>query len=355
MKNTVQLKPYRISNGAAVLKELPRRIKLADWGVNASVNGPVVVNDVTARLLPMNQAKLGFDRVALDYEHNTVPGTPAFKAETEPRKVAAYGIPLVIAGEGLFLDDLQYTPSGREFAREYIDLSPTPLQADGGVVTFLHSAALCRQGAIEGLSFFSVMMDEAPVEDGMQIVDNPQEEALLMDKIMALLKKALGLKEDADENAVIDGLKAFSAAGAKLSDLEAKLAPVFAMIAPDGKLTTFSATLEGLTAQVAVIKPEDLQGKLVAMTADLDQIRKDLVCYHARLEGKVVPMTAEQIKATPLATLVEMVAKIAPTVPVDRLTPHGATPPDAAHGCYTEEQAKVARACGLDPEKVNWK
>jgi phage I-like protein len=198
MRKQVQLTPYRISNGAAALRELPRRVKLADWGVNPSVNGPVIVDETTARLLPMNQKRLGFDRVALDYEHNTVEGTPAFKASTEPRKVAAYGIPLVIAGEGLFLDDLQYTPSGREFAREYVDLSPTPLQIAGGTVTFLHSAALCRQGAIEGLSFFAVTMDEAPEEPGMQTVDNPQEETLLMEKMLAMLRKALGLAPDVD-------------------------------------------------------------------------------------------------------------------------------------------------------------
>jgi phage I-like protein len=165
VKRTVQLTPFRISNGARVGKDLPRRLKLLDWGRNETVKGPVIVSELTARQLPALQAARGFDRIALDYEHNTVAGTPEFERTKEPREVAAYGTPLLIPGEGLFLDAIEYTPSGESNARNYIDLSPAPERASDGTVVFLHSVALVRQGAVEGLSFFSVDVSEEKLSD----------------------------------------------------------------------------------------------------------------------------------------------------------------------------------------------
>ncbi len=354
MKSTVHLKPYRISNGAATLKDLPTRLKLASWGRNETVKGPLVINDVTARLLPLNQKSSGFDRVALDFEHNTVEGSPEFKRTVEPRKVAAYGVPLVIPGEGLFLDDLQYTPAGKEFAREYIDLSPTPLQSAAGEVVFLHSAALCRQGAVTDLTFFSVVqlddMDPVMMADcSGQNID--EQEQTIMDRILALLRKALGLADTADEQAIGNALKGVMAYSTRLDALEGSLKGI---VGSDGKLTLLSAGLDGIKTTLGEVKGADvtaLRTQLTTLQADIEGIQKDLICYQARVEGKVIPLDPAGIVKTDLATLKGIVEKTPVTVPVTGLTPHSVQSPTLG-AALTDQDKDVAKSFGFTAEEV---
>lgn len=324
---------------------LPRRLKLLDWGRNETVKGPILVNDVTAARMPVLQAARGFDRVALDYEHNTVEGSAEFSRTKEPREVAAYGVPVLIKGEGLFLDQVAYTPSGETHARNYADLSPTPELAADGTVLFLHSVALVRQGAVEGLSFFSVeMADGEPAPDLEQVNQNEQENQL-MEKIMGLLRKALGLKDDCPEEDIVAAFQTLGALQPKIVALETAMAPLVALTAADGQLTLLSAGLDGVKGKIG---DTDVTGKITALSADLDGVRKDLVCYQARMEGKVVPLSAEQLTATPLATLQEMVGKLPVTVPVGTLTPLSVKEPAAGAGAvHTAADIAVAKACGV--------
>ncbi len=61
---------------------------------------------------PPNQDALGFDKIALDFNHNSLHGHPNYKPD--PREVAAYGVPQVVDGQGLFLDQIEYTPTGKQ-------------------------------------------------------------------------------------------------------------------------------------------------------------------------------------------------------------------------------------------------
>lgn len=353
MKGEVQLTPLRISNGALQVKGFPRRLKLLNWGVNQTVYGPVIVNETTAALLPMNQRKAGFDTVALDYEHNTVPGTPEFERTKEPREIAANGVPLVVPGEGLFLDGLEYTPSGKDHHLNYIDLSPTPKLSKAGEVVFLHSVALCRHGAVEDLHYFTVPLS---VEDGVST--NPNKENR-MNELMSFLKKVFRLPDTATED---DVLKAFQAevamAGADgktvpmsvhVKALQEALKPLVALVAEDGKLTTLSSDLTGLKSRIGDV---DVSGKIATFASDLDGVRKDLACYQARLEGKVIPLSAEEIKTTPLATLQGIIAKTEPTVPVGQLTPLNVKPPDVSGTGLTDQDRKIAASLGFTDDEV---
>jgi phage I-like protein len=354
VKQEVQLTPLKISNGALQVKGFPRRLKLLDWGVNQTVYGPVIVNETTAALLPMNQKKLGFDTIALDYEHNTVPKTPEFERTREPREIAANGVPLVVPGEGLFFDALEYTPSGKQNHMNYIDLSPTPKLSDKGEVVFLHSVALCRQGAVEGLHYYSVMLG---VEDSQKA--NPQENS--MNDLMAFLKKVFRLSDTATDD---DVMKAFQSAVSMAPDgggdpvpcssrilaLEAALLPLSALLAADGQLTTLSAGLEGLKTKVGDV---DVKCKITALSSTLEGMQKDVMCFMARVAGKVVPLSAEDLAKTSIETLSGMIEKLPVTVPVAQLTPLSA---GAGEGnvapAIPESDAKIARACGMDPMKV---
>ena len=118
VKVSARILAYRISNGALAAQDLPRRLKVLDWGVSPSVKGPVQVSPLTATELPSMHRTAGWDRIALDYEHNTLKGSPEYERSQEPRAVAAYGVVVCVPGDGLYLDDLQWTPHGDKFARE---------------------------------------------------------------------------------------------------------------------------------------------------------------------------------------------------------------------------------------------
>ncbi len=68
-----------ISNGALSADALPLRIKLLNWGSNPSLKGDIKVGSKTLAALPSNQAKHGYDRVGIDYEHQSVPQHPNFQ------------------------------------------------------------------------------------------------------------------------------------------------------------------------------------------------------------------------------------------------------------------------------------
>lgn len=355
VKQEVQLTPLKISNGALQVKGLPRRLKLLDWGINQTVYGPVIVNETTAALLPMNQKKLGFDTIALDYEHNTVKGTPEFERTREPREIAANGVPLVVPGEGLFFDVLEYTPSGKLNHLNYIDLSPTPKLSDKGEVVFLHSVALCRQGAVEGLHYYSVTLG---VEDGDKIKATPQENS--MNELMAFLKKVFKLPDTAAETDVMkafqDAVSMPSADGgepvpcsARILALETAVKPLAALVAADGQLTTLSAGLDGIKTRIGDV---DVQGKLTVLSSTVEGVQKDVMCFMARVAGKVVPLSAEDLAKTPIEMLAGIIEKLPATVPVVQLTPLSADGAEKVGPVIPEGDAKVARACGLDPARV---
>ncbi len=132
---------------------LPKRVKLLSWGVNDSTNGPVIVDEKTAEVFYDKQRKLGRTRVPLDYEHNTVPGTTEYERSQEPRPIAAMATPELVPGDGLYLTDITYTSSGREYAALYEDISAAPYVDTEGRVLALHSAALTRTGAVPDVHF----------------------------------------------------------------------------------------------------------------------------------------------------------------------------------------------------------
>jgi hypothetical protein len=72
---------FAIANGGLAAKDLPSRLKLLNWGKNETVKGPVTVGPETLRSLSANQKSVGFEHIALDYNHQTVPSSPNFKKD----------------------------------------------------------------------------------------------------------------------------------------------------------------------------------------------------------------------------------------------------------------------------------
>lgn len=132
---------------------MPTRIVMLKWGENESAEGPITVGTKTLAASTLWPG-LGFGEVVIDFNHNTVPGHPSYKGE--PAKVAATQCALSVEpGTGLVFSGINWTEEGRQNSRHYPDLSPAVKLDVEGEVIFCHSAALCRNGAVNNLHLFS--------------------------------------------------------------------------------------------------------------------------------------------------------------------------------------------------------
>jgi hypothetical protein len=151
------LKTCKITNGALKGETLPRRLKFFAWGDNQSTDGNFRAGERTSSELPANQKKFGFERVAIDFNHCSVPGTDTYKdllKVGQPPLIFGYGRVEAVANDGIYLEDIIWTPLGVQHARNFEDLSPA-IQDQDGEITLVHSVALTPNGKVEGLEFFT--------------------------------------------------------------------------------------------------------------------------------------------------------------------------------------------------------
>jgi hypothetical protein len=153
------LRTFKISNGALKDEKLPQRLKFFAWGDNQSTDGSFRAGDKTSAELAANQKKYGFERVAIDFNHCSVPGTDTYKDLLkfgQPPLIFGYGRVEVVPDDGIYLEDIIWTPLGQQHARNFEDLSPA-LRDEDGEVTLVHSVALTPNGKVKELSFFSAI------------------------------------------------------------------------------------------------------------------------------------------------------------------------------------------------------
>lgn len=140
---TVELRPA---------DRMPTRLALMKWGKNETSEGPMTVGLKTLQASKLWDG-IGYGEIAIDFNHNTVPGHPSYKGEPAP--IAAMATPRVIPGEGLVLENIRWTDDGKRNIEHYPDLSPAIKLDDSGEVIFIHSAALARNGAVKDLHLCS--------------------------------------------------------------------------------------------------------------------------------------------------------------------------------------------------------
>jgi phage I-like protein len=323
-----QLLSFRIANGALEVKGLPTRLKLLNWGVNETVKGPITVGAQTLRRLAVNQARLGYDRIQIDFNHQTVPGSETYQAD--PVEVAGYGTPVVIPDDGLYLVDIEWTPAGKKYAANYHDLSPTPKLDDKGEVVFLHSVALCRQGAVRDLTFYNASFlqpqaSPSPMENTTPTAA-PQGDAVDYRGLLVALLEKLGVNipdtaTDADIATMVDQFKAPASDDAD----------------PDANGFVDSTPARPLGVE-----------------ARIDQIEKDGLLTLAATQGKVVPLNAEEIRATPITVLRSMIDRL-PAGAVPLATRQGGNPAKS-HGpgrvtALTAAQKLIVKNLNVSEEK----
>jgi hypothetical protein len=287
-KGLVALKA--ISNAALAAQQLPTRLKLLNWGRNDTTKGPVLVGDATVTHLAANQSRAGYDHVALDYNHNSLPGHPNF--QPDPREVAAYGAATALQAR---------------------DLSPTPLLNQDGEVIFLHSVALCPQGAVKDLSFYST---GAAGLQALATDDNNDDANLNPPPVTATTmdyRRLLCAMLDLDPDQATDDDIAAAAHQAAADKKTAAEAP---------------------------------RPALEPMSVRVDRIEREFVIGNGLLEGKIIPLA---VRALPLTQLRQVIAELpAGQVPTKRQTPGVVglaitAPPNAA-------DEEVRRRMGITPE-----
>jgi len=303
-----RLVPCRAAESALPGETLPSRIKLFNWGANEQIDGkPILVGAKTLSSLKANQEALGFDQIVFDYNHQSLKGHPNFKAD--PREHAAFGAVEVIEGDGVYFTGLAWTPSGEANARNYPDISPTPLLDENNEVVLVHSVALCTQGKLKSSPFVAALSAQflAP----LSITNEPAKSEKSMDP-KKLLCTILGL----DPATATDD--EINAAAEKFSKKEEGAA--------DPKVEALSLSVEKLT-------------KL------MEAGQRDSLLDAALRAGKLVP---QSVKDLPLEHLAKVIADLPEgVVPLAQRTPSGlANAADKVVAMSAEDKA-VAEQLGL--------
>lgn len=298
-------------------KVLPSRVKLLGWGRNETSSGPVIVDEQTARVFAANQRAIGRERVAVDFEHNTVPGTTEYNRTQEPRPVAGHSGLVCVAGEGIFAEAVTYTASGEASARNYEDVSLAPYLDKERRVIAAHSWTVTHTGAAYGLDFkeAAALSAHSQLSAELNILSSQrglvnQQNKNMAEKFITLAALAGILNLDAssaDEAAITTELKRRLAAPA----------PAPAALSASDINAAVKAALTPLTAQLTA-----LENKLtISEAALIEGKRTELITLFAT-QGKVplkkggAAYTAEELKALPVDTLELLLANTAVTVPL---------------------------------------
>lgn len=320
--------------GVDMATTLPTRVKILNWGDNPNAKG-IPVRLGKAALAFHAKAQCPFKRVALDYEHNTFPGTVAYGMSAEPRPVAGFGDIEIIEGDGAYITALSYNESGKANALHYTDVSAGVLVDKAtGEVQAIASVGLCRNGCVADMQFKQV-----PLSSDLTILlagagEDEDEEPNKKDTIMReMLIKLLGLAPEATDE---DVTKAVTALVEK-----SKATPVPLGVEIEKLKTEFGAKLEAFGTCIA------------ALNADNEKRQKDAILMDARVQGKAVALGAEIVGKLSVADLRAHVDALPVTVPMHQRTV--TTVAEVALGADagpTEAQRAVALSCGMDPDVV---
>ena len=311
--------------------KLPKRIKILNWGDNPNCHGKRVnVGPLFAKCLAA--ATYPYRKVALDFEHNTFPGTAAYKESQEPRPVAGFGTVEVVEGKGVYLTMSAWTPEGEKNAVNFADVSAGAVTDKEGNVVAVASVALCRAGAVDGMDFV-----EAPLSGGVSsalsgIINNSEKQKGLAMDFRALLIKSLGLGDDASDEAIQAALEKALGKKPETENNEEQAAAM-------------SAAVKAAVAEA--VKP--IQEQVAALSASaVAHEKQDLIAAAAR-EGKVIALSADALAKIGVEDLKATIAKTAVTVPLNAQTPKNMKE-KAGEGEVSEEFRQIALNCGVSPE-----
>jgi hypothetical protein len=273
------------------------------------------------------QRRVGRERVQIDFEHATVPGTPEYDRTQEPRPVAGFAAVALSPDNAIVLDAIHWTTLGVANAEHFEDVSPVVVHTKDGEVVGIHSAALVRCGAAYGLTLLA-----APDAEETETETTPEEKTMDPEAIKAAIAEALAPMQ------------------ARLEALEKKLGEGAAKAEVDK--TELSAAIDGALGPIRV--------DFARLSAENVAREKEHLVRLAMIDGKNVrTLTPETVTALSVdqlkAQLDALTSGEVPLTQQTRTTALSAAGAGGAAGGATEQQRAVARSLGLDPAKVEWK
>lgn len=371
---------------------LPKRIRLAAWGINKArghgkdgAGVTFIVNEHTLKALPTNQIERGFDTIPVDFEHATHKGHPNY--QPGPVKTAGMGRVSVVRGEGIFLEVDRYTPTGLEYAASYPDVSGVFWTNAKGEVILVSSVALTMQGAVEGAEFVEwparalAASVAAAINKGALLTSKPGKapeadmQGTAEEVLVALGRELLGYDDEATADDVQNGLAGLlkakrAAESADEEEEDEEEEPEFSR--PENTNQTQKLTPEmsdKLEAKVDALAKsvETLMEQFKPVAASVLELkqRDDTASHNAAVEavisasiaaGKVVPATVKAQDAKGRYVMSAEGAKeimdcIAATVSVDGK--QTAKPDASKAGEISADEREVMIACGITEEA--WK
>ena len=265
--------------------------------------------------------------IPIDYEHQILRA----KKNGKPAPAAGwFSRAEYVPGEGLYAVDVRWTDRARAMieAGEYRYISPL----------FFYDR---RTGEIVSLVNFTLA--NIPAIDGhgdlaAATCIHHQEEP------MNAIAKALGLPEDATEEAV---LAALSALQDKLEETEAKLDETSAKLAA-------AANGEGEPDPAKFVPVEQvaaLHEQLAALSVDVTRTRVEALVDQAMEEGRLLPAQKEWAVKLGLADLAKLQEFIDNAPPIAGLVSRQSEQAERKEkGELTEEELAICTAMGLSPE-----
>ena len=309
---------------------LPQRIKILNWGINTgrTTGARILVDDAVAQSLSANQQLVACDRVPMDYEHQSVKGHPNY--QPDPRYSPGNGEIEVVPGEGVFLSAITYSSNGEELADSYTDVSGVVHLDKDGRPLWISSVALTQRGDVAGMEFseaVAVLSAQDPSQSpNTQNTMNP-DETKWRDVLIALLKLTPGDTGEVTDEDIIAAVEKEAKEPAE----------------PEGAAPGAAAS----TAACAAVTPD----ATAVLAARLDTIERHRLVDLATREGKVIPLSAEDIAATPVAVLSAMIEKLAAgEVPLDGTSAKRELP--STHtAALSADESRAAKALGLTDEE----
>lgn len=301
------------------------------WGRSETNKGPVIVDEHTAAVLPGNQARIKRPTVKGDFEHQSA--LPAGSVKHPINYAVSSGVPKVVPGEGIVIEDAQWTEAGlRHVPTDYGDISAAPYRDAEGRVIALHSFAVCAHGEVDGVTIDPVTLSAELAllsADSNPTMDPTTTDPKKLIGLLAALLTACG--QTVAEDASLEQLEA----AVKAAET-AKSAP-----APD----TLSADLKALRGELATYKADQTKA-----LRKQDIARQVDVAIGA---GKLVTLSTDDLLALPDERVTAYFDGLtAGVVPLSQRTPTTLSAGTSLKPVMDPDTAAALRDLGHDPDKL---
>lgn len=349
--NTIQLFPageFRANDG--------RPAECANWVLNESLARQVIEH------LSSRQNK-----IVIDYEHQTL----RTESNGQPAPAAGWwkGSDTVWTDAGMFAQNVQWTEAARKMIAgdEYLYISPVFAydKKTGAVLQLLH-AALTNNPALDGMNEVALAAASRLI---VQASTQPSPEKTMNEELLKLLRKLLGLADDATEADILAALQQAAgdmpkenegdAAAASLSKLLEMFTALTASVkGKDDKiaaLTVAATANKGNTVDptkyVPIAVVTDLTTQLAALTARVDGGDLDGLITEALSSGKLLPTMEEWAREMGKKDIAALRSYIKAAAPIAALTTQqsGGKPPTGETHGLTATELEVAALTGLTP------